>query len=64
MDEGQAKALEDKLMAKINDLVDFTRPGSDKQRAARAVCYDTIIRRNYMCLGSFETNVEILRTAA
>jgi hypothetical protein len=61
MAQSQAKAIEEKLLVDINHLTDDAdRPGSEVQRAARAMCYDSVMRRDYLCLGSFAEDIEIL----
>ena len=54
-----AKSINDKLIADSNDLIDMERPGSLEQLASRAVCYDNMIRRNYLCIGTFLEDIEI-----
>jgi hypothetical protein len=55
----EAKSIGEKLMADSNALIDFTSPGSQEQILARSVCHDNMIRRNYMCIGSFLEDIEI-----
>jgi hypothetical protein len=56
----KAKEIEDRLLILINELCDYNKPGSDFQRFARSICYDNVIRREYMCIASFEEDIEIL----
>jgi hypothetical protein len=60
MAQSRAKEIEQKLTDDSNSLIDyFDRPGSQEQRAVRSMCYDNMVRRNYMCLGSFVEDIEI-----
>lgn len=63
-DPVEAKLIEEKLRTDTNHLIDFSRPGSPGQRISRAICYDSIIRRDYMCIGSFLEDIEIDNTGA
>lgn len=60
MDCALAHSLEERVVAESNQLIDYQRPGTIEQWAVRQMCHDTMIRRNYMCVGSFREEIEIL----
>lgn len=58
MDRQQAKRVQERLVAEINEVIDFAGAPSD-QRIVRELCHDITMRRNYLCLGSFLEDIEI-----
>lgn len=61
MDLIQARQMDETLENRVNELIDYTDAASSPgQQALRALCHDNFVRRDYMCVGSFDEEIEIL----
>lgn len=60
MDPADARKIENELFDEINRLLDYSDVSVPREeRAMRSLCHDNFVRRNYLCLGSFEDQVVI-----
>ncbi|QDZ06423.1 hypothetical protein FPZ24_02150 [Sphingomonas panacisoli] len=51
----------DRMVARINELIDYSADGLTAQQSAMSkLCHDNFVRRDYMCVGSFAEEIQIL----